>query len=301
MFATAATDAAAAAAATAAQLHSQPPGLAAAVATASAAAAQPSYGLAPIGSLGGQSGSWPELGDLNLSLLVASQLPQGAGAPAAAGAGPPHLLYDTVGYLAPGLDASEASSLFALQATAAGALGGAGTHRFHDGGALMGGHTTSGLLPPPQPTGVGPSAAAAAAARQAYLDPASLQLPPHYLAHHFDAGLHFPPGSIRTGRPHLGGGGGGSSCGTPGSRSSQLDGDSPHGGGSDSGGSTPVKKTRRGCRGGRQKRWFMAQQMAAAAAINGASGVSSYDMFRVLSGAANPAGLAQPPRYPGSA
>jgi len=259
------------------------------------------YGLAgPLGSLGGihhqhQGSSWADLGDLDLSLLVASQLPvEAAPVPPAAPQLPAQLLFDSTGSLAPAVDmADTAGSLYMLQA--GGLMGGVAPGTFSNSSHLM-----------PNPGLIAPPTAASAARQQQFLERTALSMQlqahsQHVFPHHFDpTALRFPAGSIRTNRLHGGGGSnGGGSTGTPGSRGSKSNVDSPAttgGGGSDSGSSTPVKKTRRGCRGGRQKRFYMAQQMAAAAAINGAA-VSSYDMFRVLSGAANPA-AAGLPRFP---
>jgi hypothetical protein len=247
---------------------------------------------------------------------MASQLPPGGstgGAPPAAGAHPQlpaSLLFD--GGLPPPVDGDGAGGLYA----AAGVAPVAGP---------FGAPDAAGLLAPPSAAAAAAAAAvaaAAAAARAPYLPagpagalplPPAAYLPPPGLGSVAAGlpGLRFPPGSIRT-NPAPGRGGRGKGPGGAASASDAGSGaasDSPCGAGgtgSESGGSTPVKKTRRGCRGGRQKRWYVAQQMAAAAAISGAPGVSSYEVFRVLSGAAAAAaaapGALQHPaaRYPGS-
>ncbi|KIY98757.1 hypothetical protein MNEG_9205 [Monoraphidium neglectum] len=243
-----------------------------------AAAAAAGFGL---GQAAAGQQAWGQLPDqLDLRLLMAAQLQPHAAAAvaaaaAAAAAGPgqlqAHLLYEQAAAAAAAAAAgggADAAVYSQLHAAAAGALGGASFGDVPSSAGILGsqGHY------------VDPAAAVAAAAAAAASAAAAHQLQgyaPHLL---FDPALHFAPGAIRTALPQtlqaasVAGGRGGSAA------AAALDCDSL---GSDSGGSTPVKKTRRGCRGGRQKRWYMAQQMAAAAAISGGA-IAGFDVFRAL-------------------
>lgn len=235
-------------------------------------------GLTPAGSLGGAFALQP---GSSITAVLGSASPNtgsGFGSLALSSS-------NTSGKLLAGVLTPEG----ALSAAAAAVVGASGFFNAPMGGA--------GATPPGLPLQLGAAAG---------LGPSVSRFAPAA-----DALLRFPAGTIRTARPLSSGMAGlvaapGSRTGTPrcvlpagaeaaGGATAPSGGsglgavgmcdESPGtagSGGCESGGSTPVKKTRRGCRGGRQKRWYMAQQMAAAAAMSGA-GVSSYDVYRALS------------------
>ena len=272
-------------------------------------------GLAQAASMASQGRlSW-DAGDLDVGLLLAAAAAHMAPAstPGLGADLQPQLLFD-------GANAGGAAgSAFALQSAgtlsslmAASALFGA-----HQLAADRSGTMPAQLAPPQAAAhhsyiGQAPMAAAPGLrlpAPGAAAAGAPVQMSRFGLAH--DGLPRFPAGSIRTARPFSAAGDSSGTaqipsgmpaagCGvgftgaaadyignTPLSAAGSAPSDAsspsaPGGGDSEAGGSTPMKKTRRGCRGGRQKRWYMAQQMAAAAAMGGA-GVSSYDVYRALS------------------
>jgi hypothetical protein len=147
----------------------------------------------------------------------------------------------------------------------------------------------AGLHPQPMAAAAAAAAAAAVAAaqrQQQHLDPAAAAAAAAVgaafgqwgaganAAAHFDPTRHFAPGSIRASLPQTL-----TAARQQHPQLSAVDSISGSEPGSPASGAA-VKKTRRGCRGGRRKRWFMAQQMAAAAAAGGAIG--DFDVLRFL-------------------
>ncbi|GBF97286.1 hypothetical protein Rsub_09977 [Raphidocelis subcapitata] len=149
-------------------------------------------------------------------------------------------------------DAAEAhAGLLHLHAAAAAAAAAGGAFPDAAAGGLLGAHHHNAVA---AAAAAAAAAVSAAARRQQYLEPAAMALAAGWgnARHAFDAAQSFGPAAVRAMLPQT-------------LNAMRTGCEHDLGGGSDSGGSTPVKKTRRGCRGGRRKHWYLAQQMAAAA------------------------------------
>jgi hypothetical protein len=162
------------------------------------------------------------------------------------------LLNGASGGARPTSDASDANAgpMNLHAAAAASAIGAGGVFPVAAAGGLLSTH---------QHTAAAAAAAAAAAVstaacHQQYLEPAAMALAAGWgnARYAFDAAQSFGPAAVRAMLPQT------LNAVRTGSASDLG------GGGSDSGSSTAVKKTRRGCRGGRRKHWYLAQQMAVA-------------------------------------